>query len=137
VRKYSQDPGSRATGGRYTICKEQAAGCLKTRPAFEQRAFKLKSNAISKPFKTKDGWELVQPLGPVRKAQKAKAIPFAQVKEGIRQTLIGKKKQDAFADWLKDTTHDYCSDKIAYAPGYKPGADEDPCKQTTTTTSTG
>ena len=119
VTKYSQDPGSKATGGKYTICKKQSVGCIKTLPQFEKVAFALKTNEISKPVHTKDGWHIIQALGPVKKAQKAKPIPFSQVKEAIRQQLLQTKRQQEAAKWWDSTKKDYAK-KTSYQSGYAP-----------------
>src|SRR5919202_1763174 len=126
--KVSVDP-SKTSGGRLTVCKEQAVSCIKTVAPFEQAAFSLKTNAISKPVHTRFGWHIIQALGPVKKAQKAKPIPFDQVKAAIKQQLVQQKKQDEMTKWWNDTKKDY-ADKTAYQTGYAPPAS---ATQTTTT----
>jgi foldase protein PrsA len=126
--KYSVDP-SKTSGGRLTVCKTQAVSCIKTVPAFEKVAFSLKDNEISKPVKTKFGWHVIQALGPVKKASKAKPIPFDQVKAAIKQQLIQQKKQDEMTKWWDKTKKDFAK-KTAYQTGYAPPAS---ATQTTTT----
>jgi foldase protein PrsA len=128
--KESIDP-SKTSGGRVTVCREQAVSCIKTPPQFERVSFSLKSNEISKPVKTRFGWHIIQALGPVKKAKKAQPIPFDQVKAAIKQQLIQQKKQDEMTKWWNDTKKDF-GKKTAYQTGYAP-----PASATTQTTTTG
>jgi foldase protein PrsA len=126
--KDSIDP-SKTSGGRLTVCKEQAVSCIKTVAPFEKVAFSLKTNEISKPVKTKFGWHVIQALGPVKQATKPHAIPFDQVKAAIKQQLVQQKKQDEMTKWWNDTKKKYAK-KTAYQTGYAPPAS---ATQTTTT----
>jgi foldase protein PrsA len=126
--KYSIDP-SKTSGGRLTVCKKQAVSCIKTVAPFEAAAFSLKSNEISKPVHTRFGWHVIQALGPVKQASKAKPIPFDQVKSAIKQQLIQQKKQDEMTKWWNDTKKGFAK-KTAYQTGYQPPAS---ATQTTTT----
>jgi foldase protein PrsA len=128
--KYSIDP-SKSSGGRLTVCKEQAVSCIKTVAPFEKVSFSLKTNEISKPVHTRFGWHVIQALSPVKKAQKAKPIPFDQVKAAIKQQLIQQKKQDEMTKWWNDTKKDFAK-KTAYQTGYAP-----PATATTQATTTG
>ena len=104
---------------------------------FEDVAFSIKSNVISKPVHTQYGWHIIEALGPVKAATPAKPTPLSQVKEAIRQTLLQTKRNTASQDWQKKTTKDYCK-KIAYQTGYAPPPGQDPCKpQAATTSSSG
>jgi parvulin-like peptidyl-prolyl isomerase len=126
--KYSIDP-SKTSGGRLTVCKEQAVSCIKTVAPFEKTSFALKTNEISKPVHTRFGWHVIQAMSPVKNAQKAKPIPFDQVKAAIKQQLIQQKKQDEMTSWWNGTKKDYAK-KTAYQTGYAPPAT---ATQTTTT----
>ena len=126
--KESVDP-SKSTGGRLTICKEQAVSCIKTVAAFEKVAFSLKANAISRPVHTRFGWHVIQALGPVKAAKKAQPIPFDQVQAAIKQQLLQQNKQDEMTKWWNDTKKDFAK-KTAYQTGYAPPAS---ATQTTTT----
>ena len=126
--KVSIDP-SKSSGGRLTVCKEQAVSCVKTVPAFENVAFSLKANEISRPVRTQFGWHVIQALGPVKPAQKAKPIPFDQVKAAIKQQLLQQKKQDEMTSWWNDTKKSFAK-KTSYQTGYEPPAS---ATQTTTT----
>jgi parvulin-like peptidyl-prolyl isomerase len=125
--KFSIDP-SKTSGGRLTVCKTQSVSCIKTVAPFERVAFSLKTNEISKPVHTKFGWHVIQAMSPVKKAQKAKPIPFDQVKDAIKQQLIQQKKQTEMTDWWNNTKKDFAK-KTAYQTGYAPPA---PAQTTTT-----
>ena len=51
---YSQDPGSRANGGKYTISRKDPFA-----KEFKDVAFSLQEGEVSKPFKTDFGWHIV------------------------------------------------------------------------------
>ena len=57
AKKHSEDTGSKANGGKLTISKGQTVA------PFDQTAFLLAKNAISKPVKTEFGYHIIQPLG--------------------------------------------------------------------------
>ena len=57
AKKYSEDTGSKANGGKLTISKGQTVA------PFDQTAFLLKTNEISQPVKTEFGYHVIQPIG--------------------------------------------------------------------------
>ena len=127
--KYSIDP-SKTTGGRLTVCKQKTVSCpLKTVAPFEQVAFSLKTNQISKPVHTQFGWHVIQAVGPVNPPKKATTIPFDQVKAAIKQQQLQQNKQNTFTKWWNDTKKDFAK-KTKYQVGYEPPAT---ATQTTTT----
>jgi foldase protein PrsA len=119
AKKFSEDTGSKANGGKLTISKGQTVA------PFDQTAFLLKKNEISKPVKTEFGYHLIQPLGD-KKA--AKVTPLAEVKASIEQQLAQTKKNEAMTKWVDDLKKDY-EDKVSYATGFTPPPD---AKSTTT-----
>jgi foldase protein PrsA len=131
AKKDSIDTGSGAAGG------VLPGGAIKGRlvKPFENVAFSIKSNVISKPVHTQYGWHIIEALGPIKAATPAKPTPLAQVKEAIRQTLLQNQRNTASQDWQKKTTKDYCK-KIAYQTGYAPPPGQDPCKPQSTTAAT-
>lgn len=110
AKKYSQDPASKNQGGRMTATKGQLV------PEFEQVAFSIGDNGISKPTKTQYGWHIIQALGPVKKSQ---ATPYDQVKEAIRQQLLQEKRNKEMEKWVADMRKDLADD-TTYQVGYKP-----------------
>jgi len=110
AKKYSQDPASKNQGGRMTATKGQLV------PQFEQVAFTIGDNGISKPVKTQYGWHIIQALTPVKKSQ---TTPYNQVKESIRQQLLQENKNKEMEKWVADMRKDL-KDETTYQVGYKP-----------------
>ena len=124
AKKYSQDPGSKAQGGKLTISKGQ------TVPAFDQAAFTLPTNAISTPIKTQFGYHIIQPLSNVRPA---KTTALSAVSASIKAQLLQQNKNAAMTKWVDDTKKSYCGgSKLNYAVGFVPSPD--PCTASSTTT---
>ena len=112
AKRYSQDPGSKNKGGRYTATKGQLL------PEFEQVAFSIETNQVAKPVKTQAGWHIIQALAPIKKGA---TTPFKQVKEAIRQQLLQEQKSKKMEKWAADMRKDLEND-TAYQVGYKPTA---------------
>ena len=119
AKKYSEDTGSKANGGKLTISKGQTVA------PFDQTAFLLAENEISKPVKTEFGYHIIQPLGATKAA---KVTPLGEVKESIKQQLQQTEKNEAMTKWVDDLKKDY-KDKVSYATGFTPPPD---AKSTTT-----
>ena len=122
AKKFSVDTGSKANGGKLTISKGQTVA------PFDQTAFLLKTNEISKPVKTEFGFHIIQPLGEVKPA---KVTPLKDVQNSIRQQLAQTKKNETMSKWTDDVNEKY-EDKVSYAVGFKPP----PAKSTTAATAT-
>jgi parvulin-like peptidyl-prolyl isomerase len=125
VKKYTTDPGSKSTGGKYTDTKGSFD------PTFEKTAFSLRTNEISKPIHTRFGWHIIQALSPIRPQ---KTTPFSQLKTSIKQQLLNQKKSTVANQWVSDMTKEFCKGKIAYQQGYRPLID--PCQTATTSSPT-
>ena len=110
AKEHSQDPASKNKGGKMVATKGQLV------PEFEQTAFTIGNNGISKPVKTQYGWHIIQALGPVKKSQ---ATPYNQVKEAIRQQLLQEKRNKEMETWVADMRKDL-EDETTYQVGYKP-----------------
>ncbi len=113
AKQHSEDTGSKANGGKLTISKGQTVA------PFDQTAFLLAKNAISKPVKTEFGYHIIQPLGATKPA---KVTPLAEVKASIKQQLEQTKKNEAMTTWVDDLKKDY-KDKVSYATGFTPPPD--------------
>jgi foldase protein PrsA len=108
----SLDPGSKSNGGKLTISRGQTVA------PFDQTAFLLPTNSLSRPVKTEFGFHLIQPIGEVKPA---KTTPFAQVKGTIKSALEQERKQEAVRKWSESVKKEY-EDKVEYAEAYKPPA---------------
>ena len=118
AKKNSEDPGSKAQGGKLTVSKGQ------TVPPFDNAAFSLDKNEISKPIKTQYGWHIIQPLSEVKKAT---TTPLPQVKEAIKQQLLSEKKTKEMREWIDGLKDDF---DIAYQVGYAPPKTDTTATQT-------
>ena len=115
----SIDPGSKANGGKLTISKGQTVA------PFDQTAFLLETDKISRPVKTEYGYHIIQPLSEIKEA---KTTPLKDVSDAIRQQLLQQKKNDQMTKWVEDLKKDF-DGEIAYQVGFTP-----PASQTGTTT---
>jgi len=122
AKKYSQDPGSKAQGGKLTISKGQTVG------PFDQTAFLLKTGQVSRPVKTQFGWHIIKALSAIKAA---KTTPFSKVKTSIQQQLLQQKKNDAMTAWVNKLKKDF-NGKVEYQAGYAPAT-----TSTAATTTTG
>ena len=131
AKKYSTDTSSAQNGG-----KLPPGTAVKGRlvPEFEKVAFSIKENVISKPVHSQFGWHIIEALGPIKAGTPAKPTPLPQVKEAIRQQLISQDKQKEMDKWLAGIKKHYCG-QIGYQKGYAPPPGQDPCKQSSSTTS--
>ena len=108
AKTFSEDPGSKGQGGKLTVSKGQ------TVPPFDNAAFSLDKNELSKPIKTQYGWHIIQPLSEVKKAS---TTPLPQVKEAIKQQLLSEKKTKEMREWIDGLKEEF---DVAYQVGYAP-----------------
>lgn len=125
AKKFSEDTGSKANGGKLTISKGQTVA------PFDKEAFALKKNEISKPVKTEFGFHVIQPIGDVKEA---KVTPLKEVEDSIRQQLGQTKKNEAMTKWVDELKQDY-EDKVSYGVGFAPPPAAATTGKTTTTES--
>ena len=130
AKKYSTDTSSAQNGGRLPPGTAVKGRLVKP---FEDVAFSIKTNVISKPVHSQFGWHIIEALGPVKPGTPAKPTPLSQVKEAIRQQLLSQQKQTEMNNWLNGMKKHYCK-TIGYATGYAPPPGSDPCKQSSSTT---
>jgi len=108
ARTNSDDPGSKAEGGKLTINRGQ------TVPEFDKISFELEQGTISDPVKTTYGYHIIEALSPVRGAR---ATPLDQVQASIKATLLQDKRTDVMTKWLDDLEDRY---DVSYAQGFEP-----------------
>jgi parvulin-like peptidyl-prolyl isomerase len=125
AKKNSTDPGSKDNGGKLTITKGQTVA------PFDQTAFLLKKNEVSRPVKTEYGFHIIQPLSAVKPA-KTQALD-KNLRAQIRQQLLTTKKQESMTKWVDELDKDY-EDKVEYAVGFAPPAGSDSEEESGTTT---
>ena len=113
VNKYSQDEGSKKSGGKLTNLAEG-----QTVPPFDKVAFEIKTNAISQPVKTQFGWHIIQALTPVKPKNVTK---FEDVKTQIEQIVAQSKKTELGQKWAEDFRKNLQkASAVKYQAGYKP-----------------
>lgn len=110
AKKYSQDPGSKDKGGKLTITKGSTVA------PFDETAFMLPKDALSRPVKTQYGYHIIQPLSEVRPA---KQTPLKDVRESIKQQLLQTKRNDKMTAWVDDVKKKY-EGKVRFAAGFQP-----------------
>ena len=110
ARQVSEDPGTKAQGGRYQAVKGQSA------PEFDKVAFELQKGQISRPVKTQFGWHVIQA---VSEPTAEKVTPLDTVKKTIEDQLLQEKRNKAVTKWLDDVKKEW-EPKIVYAVGYSP-----------------
>jgi foldase protein PrsA len=112
AKKYSQDPGSKNSGGKMTISRGQTVA------PFDQTAFLMKNGQVSHPVKTEFGYHVIKALSAVKAA---KTTPLNDVKASIKTQLAQQKKNEQMTKWVEDLTKKY-EDEISYQVGYAPPA---------------
>ncbi len=108
---YSQDPGSRSTGGKYTITRKDPFA-----KEFKEAAFRLQVGEVSKPFKTDFGYHIVtvdKVLGQKREVRHILLVPE------INSEVLNKYK--VVADSLRTSI---TNEKISFSDAAKQYSDE-------------
>jgi parvulin-like peptidyl-prolyl isomerase len=118
AKKYSQDPGSKDKGGKFTAYKG------KTVKPFDTFVFSAKVGELSHPIKTSFGWHVIKVLSDTKPPAPQ---PLTEAKDTISGTLLKQKQDQALKNFVKDAESQY---PVTYATGYAP-------PPTTTATSTG
>jgi parvulin-like peptidyl-prolyl isomerase len=106
AKKYTEDPGSKETGGEYTFPRG------KMQKEFEDTAFSLKTNEISDIIETTYGYHIIK----LSEKIPAKKVDFDKVKEGIKDHLIqlafSKQVPGFTAKLVKDANIQILDDKL-------------------------
>jgi parvulin-like peptidyl-prolyl isomerase len=112
AKQYSQDPGSKAQGGKLTVSKGQTVA------PFDQTAFLMRTGQVSHPVKTEFGYHIIKALGPIKPAQ---TTPFSKVKASIKTQLLQQKRNDAMTNWSNKLKKDF-NGKVSYQTGFAPAS---------------
>ena len=126
VKKYSVDPGSKDTGGEYTITDDENWDA-----DFRKGAFGLANTGdiTDPPVQSQFGCHIIKALGPITPAT---FTAFDEVKQQIIDELTQAKKNEAATKWFEGVQKSYES-KTAFAEGYS----MPPAQTTSTATTTG
>lgn len=125
AKKYSQDPGSKNSGGLFTAKKGQDV------PEFDKAVFsEAKKGALLKPVNTAQyGWFVIKLLGDIR------TTPDKQTAATISGQLVQQKRNQQMTDWVGRISKSYCKGgRLTYQAGYQPVPD--PCASLTSTPAT-
>jgi parvulin-like peptidyl-prolyl isomerase len=110
ARRFSHDSTTQGRGGRLMLVEGRTA------PDLDRVAFSLATGTVSRPFKTRLGWEVVQAVSPVRPPQ---VKPLASVRDGIRRQLLVQRRARTFQRWLAKVQAELAS-RTVYAEGFAP-----------------
>ena len=116
---YSQDPGSRSRGGRYTLDRKRPVMVKE----FRDQAYRLREGEVSKPFQTDFGWHIVTvdkirgQLIDVRHVLLIPEISSKELQEAKEKLeLIRKRIQDGEISF-SDAAHEFSDDNDTAANG--------------------
>jgi parvulin-like peptidyl-prolyl isomerase len=117
ARKYSDDAATADSGG-------ELGGIIRGQmvPEFEEAVFSLKKGELSQPVRTEYGYHLIEVTDITPEAQ----VPYDQVKEKIRSSLLATRQAATWDAWLQNTEEKL---GVVYKSGLAPAR-----KATTTTT---
>ena len=110
AKQYSQDPASKAQGGKFTA--QQGA----TVPEFDKTAFELETGELSRPVKTQFGWHIIEATAAI----KPKATQeLGEVESQISDQLLEEQKNARINEWIEELRTRF-EDEVAYAAGFEP-----------------
>jgi parvulin-like peptidyl-prolyl isomerase len=110
AKRYSQDPASKAQGGKFTA--QQGA----TVPEFDKTAFELETGELSRPVKTQFGWHIIEATAAI----KPKATQeLSEVESQISDQLLEEQKNARINEWIEELRTRF-EDEVAYAAGFEP-----------------
>jgi foldase protein PrsA len=111
AKKYSIDTGSKTNGGKLGVQPENQLVA-----PFAKVAFAIPTGVISRPVKTRFGWHVIKPLGPVIPASQS---PFSKEKAAIVTQLRQAKDSDASSAFQTKVTKYYAT-RVKYSNGFAP-----------------
>lgn len=98
AKEYSKDPGSKTAGGDLGFF-----GKGEMAKEFEETAFSLKKNEVSKPIKSEHGYHIIEVLEK-KEEEKAK---LEDVKEDIQEMILQQKITTEFPGWYEKKVEEY------------------------------
>lgn len=98
AKEYSEDPGSKDTGGKLGFFGKGAMV-----PEFEEAAFSLKVGEISEPIKTSHGYHVIV----VNDKKEEKVTSLEDSRDSIRIMLVEEKMPEAFNAWYTEKLTEY------------------------------
>ena len=111
VQQYSEDPGSKDTGGEYTFAKASADPQHAMVPEFESAAFSLTNNQISDVVQTRYGFHIIKLLNkiPAKKLALADQIPPGDVtvSDNVKDFLTRQKISQLAPAYVEKLKTDY------------------------------
>ena len=107
---YSQDPGSRSSGGKYTLHRKRPRMVKE----FRDEAFSLEEGEISQPFKTDFGWHILQ-VDKIRGQEVDIRHILLTPKIEVNQLRDAKKKLDSIRKRLIDNEINFKDAALAYS----------------------
>ncbi|MBJ33846.1 MAG: peptidylprolyl isomerase [Flavobacteriaceae bacterium] len=116
---YSQDPGSRSKGGRYTLDRKRPQMVKE----FREQAYRLQEGEISQPFKTNFGWHIVMVdkirgrMLDVRHVLLVPAVSNAALGDAQNQLKLIKKRIDDGEISFANAAREFSDDQITRANG--------------------
>lgn len=116
---YSQDPGSRSRGGRYTLDRKRPQMVKE----FREQAYRLQEGEISEPFKTDFGWHIVMVdkirgrMLDVRHVLLVPTVSNAALGEAQNTLKLIKKRIEDGEITFAETAKEFSDDQITRANG--------------------
>jgi hypothetical protein len=87
------------------------------RQYFDSSERRLPTWGVSKPFRTRFGWHVVQALAPVKPGR---TQSLSEIRGRIRSSLLQTRRNDAMASFVAAMKLELAAE-TAYAPGFEPG----------------
>jgi parvulin-like peptidyl-prolyl isomerase len=129
AKQYSQDPGSKDSGGKFTAQQGKDV------PQFDAAVFATssKTDELLAPVNTSEyGWFVIEPLGPIKPAS---VEPEAKAAPTIVKSLTETDDDTAINSWYAGLEKTVCNaGSVTFATGYTPSPN--PCSTLTATNQT-